>query len=73
MNEFKAGDVVRLDSGGPRMTVSQIGQRASTGEDSVWCVWFEGAKKCEDVFPPAALALDSEPALPSSYVRRPHR
>jgi uncharacterized protein YodC (DUF2158 family) len=39
--DFKPGDLVQLKSGGPLMTVEQVGQRAMTGEDTVWCVWFE--------------------------------
>ncbi|BBD98875.1 DUF2158 domain-containing protein [Sphingobium amiense] len=38
---FEPGDVVRLKSGGPLMTVEQVGTAAMTGEDTVWCVWFE--------------------------------
>lgn len=59
--EFKAGDVVVLKSGGPRMTVSQVGQAHMTGEDTVWCVWFErvGSKqvKQEATFSPAVLQI----------------
>jgi uncharacterized protein YodC (DUF2158 family) len=41
---FKMGDVVRLKSGGPKMTVYGVeGSR-------VYCVWFEGSKKIEDTF-----------------------
>jgi uncharacterized protein YodC (DUF2158 family) len=38
---FEAGDVVQLKSGGPLMTVEQVGKGGMTGEDTVWCVWFE--------------------------------
>lgn len=38
---FEAGDVVQLKSGGPVMTVEQVGKGGMTGEDTVWCVWFE--------------------------------
>lgn len=55
--EFKAGDVVRLKSGGPNMTVEQVGQKAMTGERAVWCVWFVGTKKSNDTFAPEALEL----------------
>jgi uncharacterized protein YodC (DUF2158 family) len=73
MTDFKPGDVVRIKSGGPKMTVAQIGQRASTGDDSVWCVWFEGAKKCGDVFPPDALMIEQEETLQTSSLTRPRR
>jgi uncharacterized protein YodC (DUF2158 family) len=36
--DFKIGDVVKLKSGGPKMTVSTI----KDGE--VWCTWFEDDK-----------------------------
>ena len=39
--EFKLGDLVRLKSGGPLMTVEKVGQRPMTNEDGVWCTWFE--------------------------------
>ncbi|MCA0450753.1 MAG: DUF2158 domain-containing protein, partial [Proteobacteria bacterium] len=42
---FSIGEVVRLKSGGPRMTIVKIGdfspERFNPG---VLCVWFEGAK-----------------------------
>ena len=46
---FNLGDVVRLNSGGPPMTV-----RAVDG-DTVLCDWFDGTKKCEDKFPSTML------------------
>jgi uncharacterized protein YodC (DUF2158 family) len=42
---FKAGDVVKVKSGGPDMTVTQAGERAMTGEPTVWCVWFDGRRR----------------------------
>jgi len=39
--EFKPVDLARLKSGGPLMTVDQVGQTAMTQEEAVWCVWFE--------------------------------
>ena len=38
---FEPGDTVQLKSGGPLMTVEQVGKAGMTGEDTVWCVWFE--------------------------------
>jgi len=43
--ELKAGNVVQLKSGGPKMTVSQVGKAAMTGKYTVWCDWFEGPKR----------------------------
>lgn len=48
MSDFKKGDVVRLKSGGPNMTVSETGNYRSGfsfgPEDGVKCVWFETVK-----------------------------
>lgn len=59
-NEFKAGDVVELKSGGPEMTVSQTGKQQMTGKFLVWCDWFDGSKKMSDSFPPESLKLAGE-------------
>jgi len=37
---FKPGDVVQLKSGGPPMTVEQIGND-TLGIETVWCTWSE--------------------------------
>jgi uncharacterized protein YodC (DUF2158 family) len=52
--EIKKGDVVMLKSGGPRMTVSQVGED-QYGEKKVWCVWFDRTTKHDDDFEPEAL------------------
>ena len=39
--DFNPGDVVKLKSGGPVMTVEQLGRHSVTQEDVVWCTWFE--------------------------------
>jgi uncharacterized protein YodC (DUF2158 family) len=38
---IQAGDLVRLKSGGPNMTVTQVGETAMLKVRSVWCVWFD--------------------------------
>jgi uncharacterized protein YodC (DUF2158 family) len=57
--DFKAGDLVRMKSGGPLMTVEQVGKLTTTDEDAVWCTWFEkvGNKQIvqHDTFPPVVL------------------
>ena len=51
MAEFKKGDSVRLKSGGPLMTVADIGDFGPTGpSDGVKCVWFDGKRREQDVF-----------------------
>lgn len=37
MPNFNEGDVVRLISGGPEMTITSVGR------DTILCVWFEKA------------------------------
>lgn len=60
---FEAGDLVKLKSGGPTMTVEQVGKKSMTEEDAVWCVWFEkvGNKQVvqRDTFPPIVLETAS--------------
>jgi len=48
--EFKVGDVVRLKSGGPPMTVTEVGKASE--EPTIWCQWFEGADTKNGTFPP---------------------
>jgi uncharacterized protein YodC (DUF2158 family) len=58
MNIFNIGDVVVLKSGGPRMTVHNIGDYTASGfNPGVLCVWFtnNGTVKEESVFHPDAL------------------
>lgn len=57
--DFEKGEVVYLKSGGPPMTIENVGQAGMTGEDTVWCVWFEtvGSKQMvkRETFSPVAL------------------
>lgn len=39
--ELVVGDIARLKSGGPRMTVELVG-RATNGKEGLFCVWFAG-------------------------------
>jgi uncharacterized protein YodC (DUF2158 family) len=49
--EFNVGDVVRLKSGGPEMTIEGIGKHGlGAVHDNAKCVWFEGKKRMEGVF-----------------------
>lgn len=43
-SEFKVGDVVKLKSGSPKMTISSIENKICN------CVWFEQSSKMEDSF-----------------------
>lgn len=51
--QWKKGDVVMLNSGGPKMTISNVG--TVHGTPTIWCVWFDGTKKIEDTFAPESL------------------
>lgn len=72
--EFSPGDVVQLKSGGPRMTVEQVGEAHMTGEPTVWCVWFEkvGNKQVvqRDTFPPVTLTKASSGGVMLGSVSR---
>lgn len=59
-NQFQPGNVVRLKSGGPLMTVEQVGQDAA-GRDRVWCKWFDkNSNPQTETFPPETIQLDDE-------------
>lgn len=50
--EIKAGDVVVLKSGGPKMTVSEVGSYGMTKgiEKGAKCTWFDKTTLKEEVF-----------------------
>jgi uncharacterized protein YodC (DUF2158 family) len=57
-SQFEVGDVVQLKSGGPSMTVSDLGDYSTFGtgpKDGVKCVWFDKTKQFESVFDARAL------------------
>ncbi len=49
-NEIKTGDLVWLKSGGPKMTVTNVGTPMGKRNVSAWCSWFEGKKSENGVF-----------------------
>jgi uncharacterized protein YodC (DUF2158 family) len=57
-NALHIGDVVRLKSGGPKMTITTIGDLYGT--PNVYCTWFDGVKQYTGDFPPNALELVTE-------------
>jgi len=65
--DFQPGDLVRLKSGGPTMTVEQVGKRAMTEEDAVWCTWFEKVGNRQvvqrETFPPVTLEKASRSGI----------
>ena len=54
-DEIKAGDIVQLKSGGPKMTVSKIGNTLGGTVPHAWCDWFESSKKVDSYFPLTSL------------------
>ena len=54
MNEFKAGDVVKLKSGGEKMTIKHIG---FPYEDQIECQWFFGKEVKLECFYPSMLII----------------
>jgi len=52
VGKFETGDVVRLKSGGPKMTVQEITQDE---DEYIECIWFEEGNKMMDTFHPDTL------------------
>ena len=62
--QFKAGELVRLKSGGPNMSVEQVGEQA------VRCAWFVDDKLQRETFAPEALEHAPKPEGTSSFFKR---
>jgi uncharacterized protein YodC (DUF2158 family) len=61
-NDIKAGDVVQLNSGGPRMTVTEV--KNWNGKMTAYCSWFVNEKNHSDSFPVSSLkTADAESAI----------
>jgi uncharacterized protein YodC (DUF2158 family) len=58
MSEFKLGDIVRLKSGGPPMTVDEIDKKGGTA--IIACLWFDEGQLEDGEFSPAALVPASQ-------------
>ena len=71
--DFAPGDLVRLKSGGPTMTVEQVGKTMTSVDDEVFVVWFErvGAKQVvqRETFAPALLEKVTPPSGPLRVTR----
>jgi len=52
MEELNVGDVVRLTSGGPNMTIDHIYTKVLYSEQGSYarCLWFDGSALYEDEF-----------------------
>ena len=55
-DDLRPGDVVRVKSGGPNMTVKAVAPDGITGEPTVWCEWFDKNHKSQNgTFSPSVL------------------
>ena len=62
MSEIQKGDVVQLKSGGPIMTVEDVGDYSGMGmgpKNGIKCVWFEKTTPKSKVFDAAVLVKGS--------------
>lgn len=53
--KLKKGDVVKLKSGSPKMTVTAVGEGMVAGQ--IWTAWFDGGKQQSGNYPEEALEL----------------
>lgn len=57
-DQLKVGDIVTLKSGGPDMTIVEIGETYEGSSMQAWCSWFKSSNEPETKhFPLAALRL----------------
>ncbi|MEX5664631.1 DUF2158 domain-containing protein [Pseudomonas neuropathica] len=72
MAEFKKGDVVVMRSGGPKMTVVDLGDYSGGlgPKDGVKCQWFDKTKRLEDVFDAESIEIAPKAGLGAVAIRR---
>jgi uncharacterized protein YodC (DUF2158 family) len=63
---FKAGDIVRLKSGGPPMTIAFGSDQVEEGSFIVHCEWFAGDLLQRDAFLEVQLSGVDFPATPET-------
>jgi|26BtaG_2_1085354.scaffolds.fasta_scaffold01578_6 uncharacterized protein YodC (DUF2158 family) len=57
-NEFEAGNIVKLKSGGPEMTVQEeVATVSGARSGKYWCQWFAGKKLERGNFPADSIEL----------------
>lgn len=69
MATFNKGDTVRLKSGGPLMTVEEVGVFGIVPKEGVKCVWFDKNLRKEEVFDPAVIKPSDNSLQVSRVVR----
>lgn len=55
--DFKPGDVVKLKSGSPPMTISSVGSSQMSSRVQAGCIWFDGTAEKRASFPLETLEL----------------
>ena len=62
MVKFNKGDQVQLKSGGPIMTIQEIGDFSMNDgiKDGAKCIWFDGKNPIERVFDMSTIAIFNE-------------
>ena len=62
VDDLKEGDLVRLKSGGPKMTVDYVMKESERdfGGDVVGCSWFVKDQRKKDDFKPGTLEMVEE-------------
>jgi uncharacterized protein YodC (DUF2158 family) len=64
VEQFKVGDTVRLKSGGPVMTITDIDEYSGFSGKSANCKWFVNSGVKEDVFPLDTIEVAAAPDPP---------
>jgi uncharacterized protein YodC (DUF2158 family) len=59
--EIKVGDVVRLKSGGPLMTIDEHSNKVNGHHEKFTCVWFVDNKRESGLFAPQSITLVDTP------------
>lgn len=59
---FRVGDIVRLRSGGPNMTITAVVERSNPRQTVLYrCVWFDQKKHLAAEFPEVTIQPTSKP------------
>jgi uncharacterized protein YodC (DUF2158 family) len=69
LKDFAVGQLVKLKSGGPIMTVKEISGAAMLGEESVTCIWNDKNGLNTEGFLPLTLEIASKNFTPPKVNR----
>jgi uncharacterized protein YodC (DUF2158 family) len=67
--DYKVGDIVRLKSGGPKMTINKLEDWQGTQQAN--CEWFDGTKPMQNMFPLTSLEHYVAPGRTQAGGREP--